>query len=300
MQQTRVITDKNGKELISRGDLPFPCAVYYSDVSKYVTGDIPWHWHQELELFIVDQGEVCTRLGDKSSFILQAGQGAFINSNILHSMKISGNTGCKLITFVFARRLLSSFPESIFNQKYLDPLINCNSLAKLTLYQETDWQLKIITEILKAYQIYQKKDYGFEILIRNKLSYIFYLIVKNKQLLLNEPLLTKENHNSRIKKMIEFIHSNYQKQLTVDQIAEAANISKRECFRCFKQTINSSPVLYLLKYRLAVASRLLRETSLSITEICLKVGFNTPSYFSKIFKKHMNSSPSSYRQASKI
>ncbi|WP_166668720.1 hypothetical protein [Halanaerobium saccharolyticum] len=47
--------------------------------------------------------------------------------------------------------------------------------------------------------------------------------------------------------MLDFIHNNYASKVKVDQIAAAASISQRECFRCFKNTINSSLVVYLLK-----------------------------------------------------
>lgn len=67
-----------------------------------------------------------------------------------------------------------------------------------------------------------------------------------------QPVIDKELQNNntdtlRIKKMLDFIHNNYASKVKVDQIAAAASISQRECFRCFKNTINSSLVVYLLK-----------------------------------------------------
>lgn len=294
MQKTEIITDKNQKELITRGSLPFPCAVYYSDITKYVTGDIPWHWHEELEFFIVDKGRIYTNLGEKG-FTLKKGEGAFINSNVLHSMQIEGSKGCNLITFVFDPKIIAGSPESVFDQKYIRPLMASDSLKTVIFKPEIAWQQQIIQAIINAYQENESKNYGFEFLVRDNLSRASYLLLKNMQAVIERQKQNKTTDTVRIKKMLDFIHSNYSNQIEVEQIARAASISRRECFRCFKKTLGSSPAVYLLKHRLSVAARLLKATNITITEICSRSGFNTPSYFSKVFKQYIHCSPSSYR-----
>jgi len=64
----------------------------------------------------------------------------------------------------------------------------------------------------------------------------------------------------RVKKILRYIHENYNKKLTADDIANHANISRGECFRCFKQLMNMTPVEYITEYRLQRAAELLRET----------------------------------------
>lgn len=298
MQITEVIMDKNRRELTTRGTPLFPCAGYFSDVTKYITGDIPWHWHEEIEMVVVHSGMIYVSFGEQG-IILKKGEGIFINANVLHSMHISGNDGCYLITFVFHPKLLLGSPESIFEQKYVAPLLTCQSLNYVHLVPDTAWQNNVIQCILKAYSQYNGEEYGYELLVRDGLSMAWYYLVKNLQPVIENQHRKENSDTRRIKKMLDFIHNNYTEQLDLKQIAEAANISERECFRCFKRSIGMSPTVYLLKHRVSAAANFLANSDLSITEISTQSGFNTPSYFSKIFKNFMGYSPIAYRNKSK-
>ena len=96
--------------------------------------------------------------------------------------------------------------------------------------------------------------------------------------------------------MMDYIHQHYGEKLTLEQIAAAAAVSKRECLRCFRDCIGKAPFAYLLEYRVQVAERLLRTTDLPVTEIALQTGFNGSAYFSKVFRELRQISPSQYRK----
>ena len=96
--------------------------------------------------------------------------------------------------------------------------------------------------------------------------------------------------------MIRFIQENYAQRLTLEQIAESAAISPRECLRCFRDSIHQSPVDYLIDYRLLCAKKLLETTELSITEVALQCGFNSNSYFTKLFHRSTAKTPNAYRK----
>jgi transcriptional regulator GlxA family with amidase domain len=100
--------------------------------------------------------------------------------------------------------------------------------------------------------------------------------------------------------MLDFLHQHYAEPLELQQIAAAANISERECLRCFQKTIRMAPIQYLLKYRVSVSARLLADTDAPITEICNQIGFDSPSYFSKIFKRFICFTPTAYRKRQRI
>ncbi|MBQ3049678.1 MAG: AraC family transcriptional regulator [Oscillospiraceae bacterium] len=94
---------------------------------------------------------------------------------------------------------------------------------------------------------------------------------------------------------VRFIHTNYSHNITVENIARYAGISRSHLFRIFKQFTGVSVQHYLLEYRLKIASRLLQSTSLSINEISLSCGFTDPNYFSRSFKKFYSVPPHQYR-----
>lgn len=76
-----------------------------------------------------------------------------------------------------------------------------------------------------------------------------------------------------------------------------ADISERECLRCFRKTIQLSPIQYLLKYRIMQgAEMLLRNPAWTISEVAALCGFDSPSNFAKLFKRFYNCAPREYRQ----
>ncbi len=285
-------------ELKIRGTLMFPCACYFCDISDYVTGDIPWHWHEEVEVVVVSSGAMNMSLNGMN-FTLKKGEGAFINSNVLHSMQIIGDEGCILNTFVFHPSLISGAAESVFLQRYVRPLLVCDTLPCVPFYCEIEWQRQAVHCIQEAYEYYKEEEFGYELIVREKLSHMWYLIVKNMVSILKQQNQNVNHNIVRIKAMLDFLHHHYEKPLDLQQIAAVVNISERECLRCFQKNIGITPIQYLLKYRISLAARLLEDTDIPITEICTRVGFDNPSYFSKIFKRFMHFTPSDHRKRQK-
>jgi len=96
--------------------------------------------------------------------------------------------------------------------------------------------------------------------------------------------------------MIDYIHNNYFNNIGLTEIAKGVDISERECLRCFQRMIELSPIQYLLKYRIMTGANLLVQTpSSSISEIASLYGFDSPSNFSKLFKRFYNCTPREYR-----
>ena len=98
--------------------------------------------------------------------------------------------------------------------------------------------------------------------------------------------------------MLDYIHAHYSEHITLPDIAAAANISERECCRCFEKTIGMAPVAYVVNYRICAAAVMLEETDLPVTTVAERAGFNSPSYFSKVFRRQLNCSPKEYRDRS--
>ena len=104
-----------------------------------------------------------------------------------------------------------------------------------------------------------------------------------------------KQRNDPVFSAVEMIEKNYSSDLRVSQLAKAACTSESNLYTLFKKHFGISPIAYLNRYRLSVASQLLSETDLSVSEIGEQVGINDPLYFSRIFKKSYCVSPRSYR-----
>lgn len=104
-----------------------------------------------------------------------------------------------------------------------------------------------------------------------------------------------QRDNARIKEMLTFIQANYSREITIEEIASACAVSTSECIRCFRATINTTPIAYLKSYRLQQAALKLQLTTDKISAIAESCGFQEMSYFAKSFKEVYGSTPSAYR-----
>jgi AraC-like DNA-binding protein len=95
--------------------------------------------------------------------------------------------------------------------------------------------------------------------------------------------------------VIEHIHLNYYRNLTIDELAERAHLHPNYFIRVFKRYFGASPIQYVNRKRIEEAKWLLTSTNLLLAEIGAKVGIPDVSYLSKLFKASTGLSPTAYR-----
>ena len=294
MQFSELVLDKNLREIVTRGTHMFPCSYYDWDMNMHLGNEVPWHWHEEVELSVVYEGAALVGCGE-SSFETRPGQGFFINSNVLHTLKPIHGGNCSYKALVFHASLLSGAPESVFEQKYIRPILNSSKLETLCLSPQIPWQKEALEHINSAFAAIEKKDFGYELQVREHLSHMWYLLALHTRSIISSGKSIASIDAQRLKRMLEFIHNNYTEPITVAKIAAAADIGESECYRCFKRIMGQSPIARLTKYRVHRAANLLTDTNMSITDVCYAVGFNSPSYFTKVFGELLHTTPREYR-----
>jgi transcriptional regulator GlxA family with amidase domain len=87
----------------------------------------------------------------------------------------------------------------------------------------------------------------------------------------------------------------YAEPLDLDALATAANVSKYHFNRRFAEAYGETPMRYLTRRRIERAQDLLRAANLTITEVCMLVGFSSLGSFSSRFRELVGESPTSYR-----
>jgi signal transduction histidine kinase/DNA-binding LacI/PurR family transcriptional regulator/AraC-like DNA-binding protein len=101
-----------------------------------------------------------------------------------------------------------------------------------------------------------------------------------------------------VKRVLAFLHQNYNRQLLRWEIAEAIGVSEDYLSRVFLRELGLSLWDYLNRYRINQAKEFLRYTGDSIQAIALKVGFKDQAYFSRVFRNQVGASPSTFRSTS--
>lgn len=284
------IVDQNQVEQIEGMTSVYPYCMHQRDLSNIL---IPWHWHEELELGFIERGtsKIITLDG---TFEVHAGEGFFINSNVL-DMKTNAVPGTPVleINHIFHPVFLTGHFKSIFETKYIAPVTNNKSISVYVIRRGNPITNQLLDNLRMLYELQSRENVEFE--TRNILSECWLLLSKelseNTTLSESVPNAQKE----RLQHMISFIHQNFNKKITAAQIAAVAHVSEREAIRTFKKNIGMSPIEYVLSYRLNESLKYLIDPDLTIKEICFLCGFSESAYFGKTFKKHYGMTPSEYR-----
>ena len=107
----------------------------------------------------------------------------------------------------------------------------------------------------------------------------------------------KKERSDQCKKLLRYIQDNYDSKIRLSDLAAILNMNPQYFCRFFKTHFHTTPISYINQYRVTQAADLLTGSSLSILEIALHTGFESPSYFASIFRRTFGMSPEEYRKA---
>jgi AraC-like DNA-binding protein len=100
----------------------------------------------------------------------------------------------------------------------------------------------------------------------------------------------------RLRDGIKFVHGAYERNLSLDEIAGAACMTRRHLRRVFKKEVGLPPMRYLSRVRVVEAKRMLRESECLVAKIAYSVGFGTLSHFYRMFGEFAGLAPNEYRR----
>ena len=283
--------DESGREVLTYGTEDFPIAFFDDDLTKVA---VPPHWHDELELIIITEGKVHVRIAG-SEFLLSPGEGYFANSEILHAANLVSVSGHQH-AMVFSPQMISCGTDLIW-KTCVDPVLKNPHIPFVRLTETTPWHRELLTMAEDAWQIgaYDKKDYPIH--VRHLLSQSFALIASHAETIGKESTYTDKYQRDelRIKKALLFIERNYGSAVTLEEIAGSASVSISTCLRLFSTIVGTTPVSYLLDYRLQkAAEELQHQGKRTISEIAYLCGFTDASYFNRSFRKKYGMTPTAY------
>lgn len=287
-----VSTDRQGRELIDHGTPLFPVACYHDSISKKY---VPWHWHDELEVLVIETGTARVSVNG-TDYTARQGEGFFINSGALHGVWNKEPEPCYLQSVVFHPRLVGGSVDSILWQKYLGPLLSdpCRSCIHFINMQE--WEKAASKAIQAAWESCVSETAGFEFEVREQLSKLIFLLSQNCPAAERKPSEKAMRDGERIKIMLQYIQEHYNGELTLAKIAKSASVSENECLRCFRSMIGSTPIQYVRQVRVQKATDLLISTNRKISDIGAECGFQEMSYFAKIFRELKGCTPGEFRR----
>lgn len=269
----------------------FPMSEFVDHFDSFSNGGFPSHWHPELEFQLILKGSA-EYVINGTSYLVKEGDALYIAPEVIHHAKQTrrGTIGYNI---VLSPQLLTNVLRAVNCVQYAAKLTSGYSDA-LLISSDSKHGFRILERLRKMYYADTTQNDNELFMLENLLGIWRHLIT----LLPHQETSASTNkiiREYRMKAMLAYIHRNYSEPISVSDLADAANISSTECFRCFSELSETTPVEYVNQYRLLQASQLLLDTDQSIAEICFSTGFGSTSYFTKQFKRRYGMTPRAYR-----
>ena len=253
--QNKPVAINDYKEIYEHVNSDYPLAVYLIKPDEYFLNKVPWHWHEEIEIDIVREGNAIYTIGD-DIIKVPTGNAIIIKSNVFHSIQSEGED-CSIISIIFSSSILFSDVVSSMSLTYFKPFANMPDKAKFI--NPSDRVGKVLFSYIEDIIDYNlNREYGYELLTKSVLYQFWFLLIKDmphkefaRRNVVSVDKISADEE--RIKDAITFIQQNYPDNISLDDIASSIHISKSECCRLFKRTISLTPFEYLTRYRILQA-----------------------------------------------
>ncbi|TDB67371.1 AraC family transcriptional regulator [Arundinibacter roseus] len=258
--------------------------------------ETPWHFHEEYELVYCEKGFGNKFIGNSFSSY-QEGEIAFIGKNVPHLFKADdsfyGPEASIKPSSIVVQFVEDFLGKEFFNSPEMAEMKQVLSLSQngLMVLGNTRKKIKVIL---------------FEMLERDKIGRlgglleIFGLLSDSREL---QPLSIQQisginvSDSQKMNKVLEYALLHYKETISLREVSDLTNLSESTFCRYFKSRTQKSFLAFIIEIRLNESKRLLKETDLSILEICYESGFNNLSNFNRLFRKQFRESPVEFRRS---
>ncbi len=250
------------------------------------------HFHPEVEILLIVQGTGLRYVGD-SVELYAPGDLVMIGPNVSHewcSDRSLGNSISEAIYILFNTEIMGSDFWNLPESKII-----------LKIIQQSERGIKLTGKTRDQVAFLMKRidtSYGFSriTLLMNILELIAF---NGEYQYLATPVLQNtinEYEGDRLNKVFKYVLDNCQQEITLENAASLANLSKPAFCRYFKKRSNKTFVRFLNEVRIGNACRMLINENQSIAGICFSCGYNNISYFIRQFRAITGFTPLGYRK----
>lgn len=251
--------------------------------------------HDFWEMVYVDSGEV-EIYADEKVYHLRQGNVIFHEPNEFHSIKSHNeSSNVFVITFVCASKAMSFFKD---RQMVVPAKLRRNISEMTKEFTETYYpMLPEDTEL----RLKENPPIGGQQMIRTHLEQFLILLIRHetdsRKMQVFPSKESMENH--LVSEIMNIIEDHIYGKISVDEICQQLNYSRAYISKVFKTATGYSPLECILKKKINEAKKLIRDDNHSFAQISEMLAFENPHYFSTVFKRVTNMSPSEYKTSVK-
>ena len=276
-------------------DTTYPFFIQYGSHET----DLFMHTHADFsELVIVMNGTAIHKV-DNEAYFVKKGDVFVINNNTCHGYENAHDFRIcnimyrseKLLSTDLDIRKSAGFHALFVIEPYLSMERSFQSRLKLFLADYEQVSMIISTML----QEYDNKTEGWKTMLD---SHFMMLVVLLSRVYNSMPFDVNLGVIN-IAKSVSYMENNFTSSITIEELALQSSLSVRHFARIFRETYQTTPGNYILLLRMNHACNLLKQTTLSISEVAFQSGFNDSNYFSRQFHKNYHMSPKQFRNLNK-
>ena len=266
------------------------CFTIFSRVKKEFT--FPLHYHEELELNLIVNGKGARRIVGDHIDTIDDLELVLVGPNLYHAW-FTHQCKSEEIREVTIQWHKDLFEEKLLRRNQLSFIRNMMDRSQKGIVFSREVVAAVAPRILALNQ-----RSGFDGVLE-LLSILHDLSISKNMRTLSDASFTNQHftYNSRrIEKAFEYMNTNYDKSITLGEVARLVSMTEVSFSRFIKKRTGNTFIDSLNEIRLGHASRMLIDTTHSISEISYHCGFNNISNFNRIFKKKKTCTPKEFRE----
>ncbi|GAA0178719.1 AraC family transcriptional regulator [Clostridium sediminicola] len=250
------------------------------------------HWHENMQLYFFTEGKALVEC-NKKRYYVTIDSIIVINNNELHSLE-SLSDDLKFYTIRIDSSFLFSNQVDLCQTKFLSPLSR-NQISFQNLIENDKQILDCVTTTI---QEYFSRKIGYELAVKSLIYQLIVLMLRKYigKYFTRKELISKANNLKRFDLIFKYIDRNYSKKIYTEDLSNILHISTYHFCRLFKQMTGKTTTDYINGIRLEKAVEYFNKGDLNITEVALRCGFDSINYFSRLFKKYYNVSPTKFKE----
>ena len=283
-----IVKRDDGSEIVNYDDPNFPSYIYDGWIAPKVTWEGVPHFHEDIEIMTIKEGQVAYFVNGKE-LLLRKGDTIVVNSNQIHYNTTVNGEVAKYVICVLHPSILTN--SVAVEMQAIRPIIDNQDLPYLR-FRYINERTDSIRDLVLGLPDIRHDPFA----VTKQFYQIWDIIRKQAETLGATEDVVSDPRMQSFKSMMHFIANNYNKQITLGDIAASGNISKSLCNTLFHQYVGESPINYLMHLRCRKVAEFLRAGKIPMTEIAALTGFGGVSYMSETFRKFFEKSPREYRK----
>lgn len=293
MAKRTILVDSARRELEKHGTETFPMTVNHDDLWSFEGKNVPIHWHNDLEINLIREGEAVFQVYQKS-YRVRTGEGFLLNRNVPHSCSSPGNEHVRYSTILVRPDFLYGDFGSDVERKCFQPFLQNSAIPCIYLTGFDENGKEILQKLNQVEEAFERKRFCYELKIKGLLCEAFAMILYGHRQELTKFVPANLQELERLEKMLNYLNMHFTEVISLQDLADQVHLSREVCCRLFKKMTGKTITGYLEEYRVNKSFSLVQSGQYSMTQITEMVGFSNPSRFASAFRKQFGCNPGEY------